>query len=39
MTLDEIYAPVKNDLALVENKLAEIARHDIPFSVSYWNTH
>ncbi|MDD5311975.1 MAG: polyprenyl synthetase family protein [Dehalococcoidia bacterium] len=30
MTLDKIYAPVKDDLALVENKLAVIARHDIP---------
>jgi geranylgeranyl pyrophosphate synthase len=30
MTLDEIYAPVKDDLALVEKKLATIARHDIP---------
>jgi geranylgeranyl pyrophosphate synthase len=30
MNLEQIYAPVKPDLGLVEAKLAEIARNDIP---------
>lgn len=30
MTLDEIYAPVKADLELVETRLAQIAGNDIP---------
>jgi geranylgeranyl pyrophosphate synthase len=30
MNLDEIYAPVKSDLELVEKRLAEIAKNDIP---------
>lgn len=30
MNLEEIYAPVKPDLGLVEAKLAEIARNDMP---------
>ena len=30
MNLDQIYAPVKPDLELVEAKLAEIASNDIP---------
>ena len=30
MNLDQIYAPVKSELELVETKLAEIARNDIP---------
>jgi geranylgeranyl pyrophosphate synthase len=30
VTLDEIYAPVKGDLELVEKRLAEIAGNDIP---------
>ena len=30
MKLDEIYLPVKNDLKLVEARMAEIAKYDIP---------
>ncbi|MGA2159216.1 MAG: polyprenyl synthetase family protein [Dehalococcoidia bacterium] len=30
MNLDEIYAPIKEDLKLVEAKLGDIARNDIP---------
>jgi len=30
MNLDKIYAPVKNDLELVEQKLTAIAKNDIP---------
>lgn len=30
MNLDDIYKPVKKDLGLVEDRLVQIARHDIP---------